>query len=99
MIDLLYFTPSPRGSTNVHSDEGWLHKRSFNDPDRAFSALVARWERGDLEAHLNCGHHTDLTLGIQYDHRHLVGTSEFRRLAKALYDERIEFLIGGGERP
>lgn len=95
MIDLIYYAASPRGSTNVHSGEGWLHKRSFNDPGRAFSALTARWEQGDLEAHLNYDHHSDLTLGIQHDHRHIIGTGGFNQIAKALYDERIQFLIGG----
>jgi len=91
---LVYHSRAKRQST-VHTVDGWLQREPFNDPDEAFNALLKRWRDGDLEARLSTDNDPDITLNIQYDYRHTLGSPEVRKIIKDLYDERIAYLVEG----
>ena len=92
-LALIYFS-RVKGQSTVHSRDGWLQKKPFDDPDEAFNALLKRWRAGDLDARLSMGSDIDITLGVQYDYRHTLNMPEVRKIIKTLYDERIAYLAG-----
>lgn len=90
---VLVYHSRAKGQSTVHTEDGWLQREPFTDPDEAFDALLKRWRAGDLEARLSTNNDPDITLDIQYDYRHTLGSPEVRKIIKDLYDERIAYLV------
>lgn len=92
LLALVYYSQA-KGQSTVRTEDRWLQREPFTDPDEAFAALLKRWRAGDLEARLSMGNDLDITLGIQYDYRHTLNMPEVRKIIKSLYDERIAHLV------
>lgn len=52
LLALVYYTQA-QGQSTIHTEDGWLQREPFNDPDEAFNALLKRWRDGDLGPALN----------------------------------------------
>jgi hypothetical protein len=89
---LVYYSRA-KGQSTVHTEDGWLQREPFTDPDEAFDALLKRWRAGDLEARLSMSSDPDITLNIQYDYTHTLNSHEVGTIIKDLYDERIAYLV------
>ncbi|MFA5445608.1 MAG: hypothetical protein WC262_11620 [Bacteroidales bacterium] len=92
-VALVYYS-RVQGQSTVHTRDGWVQKKPFDNPGEAFNALLKRWRAGDLDARVSGGGDSDITLGIQYNFKYTLKSPQFRKAAKELYDERVEYLAG-----